>query len=102
MKINTAAIGIVKRVCQQMIKIHNHRQHHDQPRLLPSMSKQQKRCSTGNQKMKGNMKGRVKHGFEQTGRGQMVFCGVPACFHCIYAGLIKVHQAVKRINTLAS
>ena len=63
MKINAAAIGVIYRIRQQVIKIHNHGQYHDQPRLLPPMSKKKNRYKSGNQKMKGNMKSRVKHEF---------------------------------------
>jgi len=43
MKINAATIGIVNGTRQQVVKIHNHRQHHDQPRQLPSMFIEKKR-----------------------------------------------------------
>mgnify|MGYP001827162878 FL=1 len=38
-KINAAAVGIVNGIGQQVVKINNHCQGHDQPRLQPSMLK---------------------------------------------------------------
>jgi hypothetical protein len=43
MKINAATTGIVNGIRQQVVKIHNHGQRHDQPRLFPSMFKEKNR-----------------------------------------------------------
>ncbi len=42
-KINAATIGIVNGMRPQVIKIHNHGQRHDQPRLFPSIFKEKNR-----------------------------------------------------------
>ena len=43
MKINAATIGIVNGTGQQVVKVYNHRQHHDQPRRFPSRFKEKNR-----------------------------------------------------------
>jgi hypothetical protein len=43
-KINAATVGIVNGTGQQVVKINNHCQYHDKPRLLPSMFKKKNRC----------------------------------------------------------
>jgi hypothetical protein len=61
MKINAATIGIVNGIGQQVVKIHNHRQRHDQPGLFPSIFEDKYRYQSGNQNMKGNVKSREEH-----------------------------------------
>ena len=43
-KINAATVGIVNGTGQQVVKVNNHGQHHDQPRLLPSTFKEKNGC----------------------------------------------------------
>ena len=42
-KINAATVGIVNGTGQQVVKINNHGQYHDKPRLQPSIFKE-KNC----------------------------------------------------------
>ena len=63
-KINAAAIGVINGIGQQVIKIHYHGRHHDQPRLFPSIFKEKNGDYSGNQKVKGNVKCGVNHGFK--------------------------------------
>jgi len=43
MKIYAATVGIVNRVRQQVVDVHNHGQRHDQPRLFPPIFKEKNR-----------------------------------------------------------
>jgi len=68
MKINAATTGVVNGTRQQVVKIYNHCQRHDQPRQFPSRFKEKNRDESGNQKVKGNVKCGVNHGFIYTRR----------------------------------
>jgi len=61
MKIYAATIGVVNRIRQEVIKIHNHCQRHDQPGLFPSIVKEKNRDYSGNQKVKDNVKSGMEH-----------------------------------------
>jgi len=63
MKIYAATVGIVNRVRQQVVKIHNYCQHHYQPRLFPSILEDKNRYKSGNQKVKDNVKSGEEHEF---------------------------------------
>ena len=95
-RINAATVGIVNGTCQQVVKINNHGQCHDKPRLQPSMLEEKNCCETGYQKVKGYMNRRIEHELEFEGREEKnsrpinSACG-PPCY-----------QALKWINTLAS
>ncbi len=75
MKIYAAAIRIVNGTRQQVVKIHNHRQRHDQPRHFPSILEEKNRYKSGNQKVKDNVKSRVDHEFEYAGQEKVTLLG---------------------------
>jgi hypothetical protein len=51
MKIDAATVWVINRICQQVIKIHNHCQHHDQPRQPPAFLIEKDRNEAGNEEM---------------------------------------------------
>ena len=68
MEIDAAPIWVVNGIRYQMVKIHEHGEYHDQPRLPPALLVEKDSNQPGNYQVKQNMNKRVRHAYLATGR----------------------------------